>query len=78
LKAQVVDLQERRRASQRQQRIDAASTALGDAASLLARINELGPLVNTEAERRRILGAMLNLQEVMSVLRRLARDECLP
>ena len=74
LKAQIVSLQERRQACQRQARIAQASASLEDAADLLERVQELCPLVQTETQRRELLATMLNLQGIMSVLRRVARD----
>ena len=74
MKAQIVSLQERRQACQREVRKAQASASLEDAADLLERVQELCPLVQTEVQRRELLAAMLNLQGIMSVLRRVARD----
>ena len=74
MNAQIVNLQERRHASRRQARIAQASTSLEDANKLLADLHELCALVEEAPERRQILAAMLNLQEAMCVLRRVAHD----
>ncbi len=73
LKARIVDLQERRYADRRNARAGQAAASLEDAAQLLTNIHKLCELVEGKAQRRQLLGAMLNLQEVMCVLRRVAR-----